>query len=104
MKQSCYFAKVCDAKLNKKHIGVNLFSLQLCVFEKLLKILRKKGTKFVSRCWRSLLEDFKAEARSFNKSPKLLTFYQIPNFTHVCLNFHLDICRVSQQINIFSVQ
>ena len=25
MKQSCYFAKVCDRELNKEHKGVNLF-------------------------------------------------------------------------------
>ena len=29
MKQSCYFAEVCDREFNNKHIGVNLFSLQL---------------------------------------------------------------------------
>ena len=30
MKQSCYFDKVYDGEFNKEHIGVNLFSLQLC--------------------------------------------------------------------------
>ena len=29
MKQSCYFAKVCDREFNKKHIGVNLFLLNV---------------------------------------------------------------------------
>ena len=33
MKQSYYFAKVCDGELNKKHIGVNLFLLHHCVHE-----------------------------------------------------------------------
>ena len=47
MKQSCYFAKVCDREFNKKHIGVNLFSLQLCVHEYRLIILCEKYTKFV---------------------------------------------------------
>ena len=64
MKQSCYFAKVCDGELNKKHIGVNLFSLQLCVHE---KILSEKGAKLVPRCWGLLLENFRTIARSFDK-------------------------------------
>ena len=33
MKQSGLFAKVCDGEFNKKDIGVNLFSVQLCVHE-----------------------------------------------------------------------
>ena len=49
MQQSCYFAKVCHGEFNKKGIGVNLFSLQLCVDEKRLTILCEKGTEFVSR-------------------------------------------------------
>ena len=55
MSQSCYFAKVCDGELKKKHIGVSLFSLQLC--EKMLKIVCEKGTKHVSRYWGLLRED-----------------------------------------------
>ena len=31
VKQSCYFAKICDGEFNKKCIGLNLFSLQLCL-------------------------------------------------------------------------
>ena len=31
-KQSCYFAKICDREFNKKHKGVNLSLLQLCVY------------------------------------------------------------------------
>ena len=49
MKQSCYFAKSCDGEFNKKHIGVKLFSLQPCVHEKMLKMLRENGTKIDSR-------------------------------------------------------
>ena len=31
VKKLCYFAKVCDGVFNKKHIGLNLLSLQLCL-------------------------------------------------------------------------
>ena len=72
MKQSCYFAKVCDREFNKKHIGVNLFLLQFCVHEYRFTILCEKGTKFVSRCWELLLEDSGAIARSLNRSGKLM--------------------------------
>ena len=37
VKQSCYFAKICDGEFNKKFMGVNLFSLQHCVHEQMLK-------------------------------------------------------------------
>ena len=57
MKQSYYFAKLCDGDSNKKLIGVNLFSLQFCVPEYMLKILCEKGTKFVSR-FRGNSEEF----------------------------------------------
>ena len=50
VKESCYFAKVCNREFNKKDIGVNLFSLQLCVHEYRFRILCEKGTKFVLRC------------------------------------------------------
>ena len=33
VKQSCYCAKICDREFTKKHIVVNLFSLQLLVDE-----------------------------------------------------------------------
>ena len=33
VKLPCYFAKLCDGEFNKKHLGVNLFSLQHCVHE-----------------------------------------------------------------------
>ena len=46
MKQSCYFAKVCDRGVNKKHIGVNLFLLQLCLNGYKLTILCEKSTEF----------------------------------------------------------
>ena len=39
MKRSCYFARVCDVEFTKKHIVVNLFSLQFRVREYMLKIL-----------------------------------------------------------------
>ena len=70
MKQSCYFAKICDGEFNKKPIGVNLFSLQFCLHEKMLKIMCEKCTKFVSRCWGLLLEDVRAIGRCFDKSRK----------------------------------
>ena len=72
MKQSCCFAKVYDREFNKKHIGVNLFSLQLRVHEKCLIILCEKGTNCVSTCWELLLKDFMAIERSFDKSRKLM--------------------------------
>ena len=72
MKQSCYFAKVCDREINKRVIGVNLFSLQLCVHEYRLLILCEKGTTFVSRCWELLLEDSGAIARRFDKLRKFM--------------------------------
>ena len=40
-----FFCKICDGEFNKKHIGVTLFSLQLCVHEYMLIILCEKGTK-----------------------------------------------------------
>ena len=33
VKQSCCFAKICDNELSKKHTGVNLFLLHLCLHE-----------------------------------------------------------------------
>ena len=39
MKRSCYFARVCNVEFTKKHIVVNLFSLQFRVREYMLKIL-----------------------------------------------------------------
>ena len=77
VKQSCYFVKICEREFNKKHIGVNLFSLQLCVHEKRMTILCEKGTKFVSRC--SGLHT--GDSRSFDKSRKLMILLQNPNFT-----------------------
>ena len=68
MKQSCFFAKVCDREFNKKHIGVNLFSLQLCVHPYRLTILYEEDTNIVSICWGLLLEDSRATAASFHKS------------------------------------
>ena len=65
VKQSCYFAKVCDREFNKKYIGVNLFSLQLWLHEYRLTILCEKCTKFVSRCWRLLLEDSGGDSEMF---------------------------------------
>ena len=46
-KQSCYFDKVCDREFNRKHIEVNLFSLQLFIHEKRLTVLseKKKNTQ-----------------------------------------------------------
>ena len=49
MKQPCYLAKICDGEFNKTHIRVNLFSLQLCLQEEMLKIECEKDTPFVSR-------------------------------------------------------
>ena len=43
MKQSCYFAQVCDPEYNKKNIRVNLFSLQCCVHEYRLTILGEEA-------------------------------------------------------------
>ena len=68
MKQSCYFAKVCDCEFNKKYICVNFFSLQLCLHEYMLTILCHKDIKCVSICWGLLLEDSGAIARSFDIS------------------------------------
>ena len=65
MKQSCYFAKVCNREFIKKHKGVNLSSLQLCVHEYRLASLRERGTKVVSRCWGLFLEDSRAIVRRF---------------------------------------
>ena len=45
-----------------KYIGVNLFSLQLCVHVKGLTILCEKGTKFASRCWKLITEDYREKA------------------------------------------
>ena len=72
MKQSCYFAKVCDREFNKKHIGVNVFSLQLCVHAYRLTISYEYDTNVVSICWGLLLEDSTATAGSFHKSYKLM--------------------------------
>ena len=33
IKQLSYFANISDGEFDKKHIGVNLFSLQLCLHE-----------------------------------------------------------------------
>ena len=41
--KSCYFAKVCDRVFNKKHIWVNIFSLQLSVHEYRLTICVKRA-------------------------------------------------------------
>ena len=51
VKQSCYFANVCDREFNKKHIGVNLFSLQLCLHEYTFTILCDKGITCVQDVW-----------------------------------------------------
>ena len=59
MKQSCYFAKVCDGDFKKNHIGVNIFLLQLCLYDEILKVLCEKCTKHVSKCWGLLLENFR---------------------------------------------
>ena len=56
VKQSCYFVKICDGEFNKKHTGINLFSLQFCLHEIFLNILHETSTKCVSRCWGLLLE------------------------------------------------
>ena len=45
VKQSCYFAKVCDREFKKKHIWIKIFSLQLSVHEYRLTILFERGTK-----------------------------------------------------------
>ena len=66
------FAKLCDGEFNKKHIGINILSLQLCVHEKMLTIACAKDTTFVSRCWGLLLEDSRVTVRSFDKSRKLM--------------------------------
>ena len=54
MKHSCYFAKVIDEVLNKKHRGVNIFSLQLCVHEQILNVLCENGTN----CFQDVLDYF----------------------------------------------
>ena len=54
------------------HIGVNSFSLQLCVHVYMLTILKEKCTKFVTRCWGLLLEEFRAIASSFGESRNLM--------------------------------
>ena len=74
MKQSCCFAKLCNREFNPKDTEVNLFSLELCVHENRSTILHEKGTKFVSRCWGLLLENFRVTAETFDKSRKLLIF------------------------------
>ena len=96
MEQSCYFAEVCDHEFNKKHIRVNLFSLQLWLHEYRLTILYEKWTRFVSRCGGLLLEDSGVIARCFEKSRKLMICAF--KFSFKCS------CRVSQQIKIFHVQ
>ena len=70
VKQSCYFAKVCDREFNKKQIGVDLFSLQLSLTEYRLTLLCRKDTTFVLRCWGLLPEDSGAIVRNFDKSQK----------------------------------
>ena len=45
MNHSCFFTKVCDGEFNNKQLGVTLFLLQLCVREKVLKILCEKTKK-----------------------------------------------------------
>ena len=77
-----FFARVCDVEFTITHIGVNLFSLHLCVCEYMLNILCEKGTEFVSRCWGLLLEDFGAIARSFDKSRKLIRSIYITYHMH----------------------
>ena len=42
VKHSGYVAKVCDGDFNKKHVGIDLFSLQFCVYKLVLKIFCKK--------------------------------------------------------------
>ena len=78
MKQSCYFAKVCDREFNIKLIGVNLFLLPPC------KVLCGKGTKFVLRYSGLLLKDSGAKASSFDESRKLCNKIRI---SHVLFNF-----------------
>ena len=63
--RSC--AKVCDREFNKKHIGVNLISLQFCVHEKGWQLFAKIGTKFVL-----FPGDSRAIARSLDESRKLM--------------------------------
>ena len=66
MKQSWFYAKVCDGEFNKKHMGVNLFHCNFVSVNK-FEHFCAKGTIFVSRCWGLLLEDFGIIARSFDK-------------------------------------
>ena len=62
------YCELCDGEFNKRHIGINILSLQLCVHEKMLTIVCAKDTTFVSRCCGLLLEDSGVIARSFDKS------------------------------------
>ena len=89
MKQSCYFAKLCDGEFNKKLIGVKL------------KTLCEKGTQFVSRCWGLLLEDFRAIGRTFDVA-KIHDFVTKSKY-HMYFSFKY-LCRVSEQNKDFSVQ
>ena len=76
MKQSCHFAKVCDVEFKKKHIGSSYFHcnfIYMCTRVD-VEILCEKGTKYVSRCWGILLEDFRVIAGSFDWSQKLMIF------------------------------
>ena len=66
----------------------------------MLKDLCEKGTKFVSRCCGLLLKDFRAIARSFDKSQKLIILLQNPN-TACILKFSFKyLCTDAQQIKI----
>ena len=65
MKQSCYFVKICDGEFNTKHTGVNLFSLQLCLHEK-MKIAHNLFQDIAGL----LFDSFRAIGRSFEKSQK----------------------------------
>ena len=71
----------------------------------MLNILCEEGTKFASRCWGLLLENFRAIGRSFDvaKTHDYVTKYGC----HMYFKFsfrYMYLCRVSQQIKIFHVQ
>ena len=90
MKQSCYFVKLCDGEFNKKHIGVTLFSLQLCVRELILKMCGK-GTKYVSRNIRrtciSFLKIFLVELlNSLRKSDTNIDILTLMSMIHFMLS------------------
>ena len=103
VKQSCYFAKLCDREFNIKHIGVNLFSLQLgCTW--IVKILFEIGRIFVSRCWGYFMQ-ISGRKREVLISRENRWFCNKIWISHVFLNFHIIfLCRVLQQIKIFYIK